>query len=65
MITQNQQYIVAIRETEGKEWPDTHTISGNAEASEDYADQEDKDAGPHWVEANPVVRFAVVNIVER
>lgn len=57
-------YIIAIRETEGREWADARTLSGLLEASKGYASQEDKDAGPHWVEANPVVRFATVKIVE-
>ena len=57
-------YIVAMRETEGKEWPDTRTISGNLAVSKEYAEQEDKGCGPHWAKDNPVVRFATVEIQE-
>lgn len=57
-------HVIAIRKTEGREWADTRTLSGLLEASRDYASREDRDAGPHWVEANLVVRFATVEIVE-
>ena len=58
------RYIAAIRKTDGREWPDTRTMSGLISVSKEYADQEDKDTGPAWVKDNPVVRFATIEIRE-
>ncbi|MCK4791954.1 MAG: hypothetical protein KAV87_49940 [Desulfobacteraceae bacterium] len=63
-MIESYKYIATIRKSEEREWPDTRTISGLVEVSKDYADQEDKDCGPHWVKTNPVVRFATIEIRE-
>jgi len=48
----------------GEEWLDLNTISGILKISEINAQQIDEKCGPQWVEANPVVRYAKIEIKE-
>ena len=60
-----QKYFAAIRKNcKGKEWIDTDTISGILEISEIHAQQIDKECGTPWAKANPVIRYAQIEIRE-
>ncbi len=60
-----QKCFVAVRMDEwGEEWLDLNTISGILKISEINAQQVDEKCGPQWVEANPVVRYAKIEIKE-
>lgn len=52
----------AIRETEGRRWIDTETISCLQEESRRKAATVDEQCGPAWANDNKYIRVAVIKL---
>ena len=60
-ISVSQVAYAAIRETDGKLWIDTCTITLSIEQTKKFAEDSNR-AIPHWGESNPVKFFQQVDI---